>query len=68
MAWRAAAKMSPSAQVQELCWAESRLAVGYPYSIFSLVQKTEERDVNEPLTKVLPAANKAIRGGTMRAK
>ena len=27
-----------SAQVKELCWAEGRLAVGYPYSIISLVQ------------------------------
>ena len=28
-----------SAQVKELCWAEGRLAAGYPYSIISLVQK-----------------------------
>ena len=27
------------AQVKELCWAEGRLAVGYAYSIISLVQK-----------------------------
>ena len=33
--------------VKELCWAEGRLAVGYPYSIISFVQK--EKDVNEPL-------------------
>ena len=30
-----------SAQVKELCWAEGRLAVGYPYSIISLVQTSQ---------------------------
>ena len=44
---RAVAKLSLSAQVKEFCWAEGRLAVGYLYSIISLVQK--EKDVNEPL-------------------
>ena len=39
MAWQAVAKLSLSAQVKELCWAEGRVAVGYPYSIVSLVQK-----------------------------
>ena len=43
---RAVAKLSLSAQ---LCWAEGRLAVGYPYLIISLVQKLEEKDFNEPL-------------------
>ena len=38
-----------SAQVKELCWVEGRLAVGYPYSIISLVQNEKEKDVNEPL-------------------
>ena len=37
-----------SAQVKESCWAEGRVAVDYPYSNISLVQK--EKDVNEPLT------------------
>ena len=49
MALRAVVKLPLSVQVKELCWAEGRLAVGYPYSIISLVQKYEEKDVNDPL-------------------
>ena len=40
---------SLAVQVKELCWAEGRLAVDYPYSIISLVQKEKEKDVNEDL-------------------
>ena len=36
---QAVAKLSLSAQVEELCWTEGKLAVGYPYSIIPLVQK-----------------------------
>ena len=49
MALRAVVKLSLSVPVKELCWAEGRLTVGYPYSIISLVQKYEEKDVNDPL-------------------
>ena len=61
MAWRAVAKLSLSAQVKELCWAERRLAIGYPYSI-TLIQNKKllllsyfvqkyEKVVNEPLSQ-----------------
>ena len=50
---RAVAKLSLSAQVKELYWVEGRLAIGYSYSVISLVQIYDEKDVNEPLFLII---------------
>ena len=41
-----------SVQVKELCWAEGRLAVGYPYLIILSSKNKKEKDINEPLKKI----------------
>ena len=59
MAWQAVAKLSLLRKSRNcVAQAEGRLAVGYPYSIISLVQKEKEKDVNEPLVIVTPKGGK----------
>ena len=71
MAWLVIAKLSLSAQVKELCWAEGRLAVVTLTRYF--LSSKEEKDVNEPLyiVLILPLLhflNHLIRGSNNAAR